>query len=395
VTWSGWSTSSFSNGTDLVGIHHPGGQRKKVSFGDRVTYPFGGGGSTFYWAASWALGTIEGGSSGSGLYRASNQLLVGVCSHSEVPLGCANPDGPSGYGKFSWFYDNVSGVDTLLEEGSDDGFEPNDTCLQAAAPSVGSHADLIVKSTSQDWYAFDLANCERLTASIDHTNAWGDIDLEIVDGCGGAVLSSSTGTQNQKSVVWNNETGAPAQVFVRVFLGNGDDDTRNEYDLTIARVDVQNCSSEPFPSFCNGADNAIFWCPCGNSGDSDKGCDNAAETGGVRADVTAFDGPGGSATITCIGYPPAASPTAILIRSPSKQPGIPPIFGDGVRCISATSLVRLAAVSASGGTSVHPFNHGALAGPGTFYYQAWYRSTGSFCLPSEFNVTSGREITWP
>jgi hypothetical protein len=395
VTWSGWSTGSFSTGTDLVGIHHPGGQRKKVSFGDRVTYPFGAGGSTFYWGVSWSLGTIQGGSSGSGLYRESSQLLVGVASHSAEPLGCANQDGPSGYGKFGWFYDNVSGVPALLAAGPDDAFEPDDACPQAAPLPSGAHADLVVKSTSEDWYAFDLANCERLTASLDHVNTWGDVDVELLDGCGGAVLASNLGSLNQKTLVWDNETGGTRSVLLHVFLGGGDSDTRNEYDLTITRVVVPNCSSEPFPSFCNGSDNAIIWCPCDNGGDSDSGCDNSASTGGVRADVTAFDGPGASATITCVGFPPTGTPTAILIRAPAKQPGLPPVFGDGVRCVSTSSLVRLAATTAAGGSSVHAFTHGALAGPGTFYYQAWYRNAGSFCTPAEFNLSSGREITWP
>jgi hypothetical protein len=76
--------------------------------------------------------------------------------------------------------------------------------------------------------------------------------------------------------------------------------------------------------------------------------------------------------------------------------GTPPIFGDGVRCVSATNLVRLAATTASAGASVHGFGHGAMAGSGDFHYQAWYRNTpASYCTPDAFNLSSGVTLTWP
>jgi hypothetical protein len=150
-----------------------------------------------------------------------------------------------------------------------------------------------------------------------------------------------------------------------------------------------------FETFCDGGDGALAACPCGNAGSPDTGCDNSAGTGGVGIEVTAFDGGGATAVLTCTGYPLAGAPTAIIMRSPAKEAGTPPVFGDGVRCVSTTSLVRLAAATAVGGSSVHAFNHGAMAGPGDFYYQAWYRNTGSFCTPDGFNLSSGVKLTWP
>jgi hypothetical protein len=150
-----------------------------------------------------------------------------------------------------------------------------------------------------------------------------------------------------------------------------------------------------FETFCDGGDGAILSCPCGNSGAPDTGCDNAAGTGGVGMSVTSFDPGGPSVVLTCTGYPLAGAPTAIIIRSPSQEAGIPPAFGDGLRCVSTTGLTRLAAATATGGTSVHAFGHSAMAGSGDFYYQAWYRSTGSFCTPDTFNLSSGVKLTWP
>jgi hypothetical protein len=180
----------------------------------------------------------------------------------------------------------------------------------------------------------------------------------------------------------------PGDLLVRR-IGNGGDDLSNAWPFDPEGV-------EPFVTFCDGSDNAIFWCPCGNAGDSDTGCDNSAGTGGVGMEVTFFDPDGPAAVVTCTGYPPTGSPTAIIFRSPAKVVGLPPIFGDGVRCVSSTSLVRLAATTASGGASVHGFGHGAMAGSGEFHYQAWYRNTpASYCTPDAFNLSSGVTLTWP
>ncbi len=64
ATFAGWDASGLPASSDVVAIHHPGGDAKKVSFGrhlpassDRESH-----------AAGWLEGTTEGGSSGSGLF---------------------------------------------------------------------------------------------------------------------------------------------------------------------------------------------------------------------------------------------------------------------------------------------------------------------------------------
>jgi hypothetical protein len=137
-------------------------------------------------------------------------------------------------------------------------------------------------------------------------------------------------------------------------------------------------------------------CPCGNGGSGLGGCDNAQSSGGVVATLTGFNPNGlggGQGTITGTGYPTTSEPTAIVIRSPF--PATPPAtFGDGLRCISTQSLVRLAAAPAITGTSVHTFSHGA--GAGSFFYQLWYRNTPStFCDAfAAFNLSNGQRVTW-
>jgi hypothetical protein len=152
----------------------------------------------------------------------------------------------------------------------------------------------------------------------------------------------------------------------------------------------------PWLSFCDASDGSLSACPCGNAGAPDAGCDNAQGTGGVQATVLAQTTAPNGATLQGTGFPVMGAPTAIVLRSPGLDPLRPVVFGDGLRCVGTTSLVRLAATLASGGTSTHAFGHGAMAGVGTFFYQVWYRNTPSaYCDPfAAYNLSNGAQIVW-
>jgi len=64
ATFAGWDASPVALNADVMAIHHPAGDAKKVSFGKSVS------GSPYpeRFAAGWLEGTTEGGSSGSGLF---------------------------------------------------------------------------------------------------------------------------------------------------------------------------------------------------------------------------------------------------------------------------------------------------------------------------------------
>jgi hypothetical protein len=148
-------------------------------------------------------------------------------------------------------------------------------------------------------------------------------------------------------------------------------------------------------SFCDATDGALASCPCVNPGDADSGCDNAQATGGVRIDVVAQSTSPNGATLGGTGFSTMGAPTSLLIRSDTLDPSRPVVFGDGLRCVNAVGLVRLAVTVASGGTVTHAFGHGAMAGTGTFYYQAWYRNTPTaYCTPAGFNLSNGRALDW-
>jgi hypothetical protein len=147
--------------------------------------------------------------------------------------------------------------------------------------------------------------------------------------------------------------------------------------------------------FCNDRDRALGSCPCGNPGAPDRGCDDAQGTGGVRLTVGARTT--SRATLIGTGFPPAARPTALLVRAEALRP-TPFPFGDGLLCLGLQGYTRLAATSAVEGTSTHAFGHGA--GSGEFYYQIWYRNLPvGFCVTSghhggAFNLSNGRALVW-
>jgi hypothetical protein len=149
-------------------------------------------------------------------------------------------------------------------------------------------------------------------------------------------------------------------------------------------------------SFCVGTDAD---CPCANGGAADTGCEIAQGTGGVKLEMINVvpNGDGtGSGELLGTGFPVMSTPAVIAIRNTSPQI-FPPVFGDGILCVGAAGIVRFGADFANAGTYQRTFNHGAMAGQGTFYYQLWFRNTPiMYCDPlAAFNLSNGWETTWP
>ena len=229
VTWAGWDTNSIANYADVACISHPAGDRKKITFG----YKYGG--TTYKYQIYWTDGTIEGGSSGSGVYRDSTQSYIGVASTCVVGTDCSDPDGPCQYGKLSGVYSSIQGY---LQAGSDDALEDNDSCASAEVLAAGNYEDLVLKRIDEDWFGVIVEPCEEVTVTLDHRRAWGDVDIEMYDACGGDLLASDLGDDhNEKVLTYINDSGSTEMVRLHVFLGAGDSDTRNTYDLDIGIQD--------------------------------------------------------------------------------------------------------------------------------------------------------------
>ena len=230
VTWAGWDTNSVVNNEDVACISHPSGDRKKITFGYKYS------GTTYKYQIYWTDGTIEGGSSGSGVYRDSTHSYVGVASTCVVGTDCDSPEGPCQYGKLSGVY---SSIQSYLQQGSDDAYEDNDSCAAAEVLAAGSYADLVLKRIDDDWYGVVVEPCEEITVTLDHRRAWGDVDIEMYNACGGDLLASDLGNDhNEKVLTYVNDSGATEMVRLHVYLGDGDADTRNTYDLDIAIADL-------------------------------------------------------------------------------------------------------------------------------------------------------------
>jgi len=242
LSWAGWDTDDVATGEDLAGISHPNGYRKKISFGDKIMHPWGD--PYHYFGVSWTSGTIMGGSSGSGLYRVSNNAYIGVASHSEMPQDCTNPDGPSGYGKFKNMYSSIA---SYLAAGSEDAFTPNQTCATAQLAGPGFYDNLVIKHIAEDWFEIVLNPCDELDLVMSHNNDWGDLDIQFFDACGGNVVVEKLLGADNKTVEYTHEGDTPQSYYLRVFLGDGDDDTRNEYSLSF---DITNVGS-PLPAPAN------------------------------------------------------------------------------------------------------------------------------------------------
>jgi hypothetical protein len=222
--WTGYSTSTVPFWTDLTCVSHPDGAYKRITFGYKI-----GNSGPYKHNISWTSGTIEGGSSGSGVWREDQggQLYAGTASTSTLPIGCSNPDGPSQYGKFDMTYPNISG---FLAGGSDDAQEDNDTCAAAVATSAGTYNNRVVKRLDEDWYRITVPACYTVDIDATFTDAHGNINIQLLDACGGSVVASGTTTSNNESVSYVNP-GAAQDFFLRVYL---QEDTRNTYGLSIA-----------------------------------------------------------------------------------------------------------------------------------------------------------------
>ncbi len=123
VYYTGWDRRDQAP-SSAVGIHHPSGHAKRISFENDPLSITGystatTGNASHLRIADWDVGTTEGGSSGSGLWN-DEQLLVGQL-HGGL-AACGNDD-PDWYGRFYSSWDTGSTPQTRLK----DWLDPNNT----------------------------------------------------------------------------------------------------------------------------------------------------------------------------------------------------------------------------------------------------------------------------
>lgn len=99
VMYAGWSSEPVASGSEIIGIHHPSGDFKRISFGN-VSSTDGD-----YWRVQWSRGITEPGSSGSPLFT-SNHEFIGQLYGGRS--SCELPDGEDVYGRFDRTFPVIS-----------------------------------------------------------------------------------------------------------------------------------------------------------------------------------------------------------------------------------------------------------------------------------------------
>jgi len=114
VYFSGWSAQDIA-ADSCVGIHHPNGDIKKITFDydTVVSSGYSGAGNDHWRILSWNAGTTEGGSSGSPLYDKSKRIIGQLHGGS---ASCNNPTGYDVYGKFSYSWNTATTPDKRLKD---------------------------------------------------------------------------------------------------------------------------------------------------------------------------------------------------------------------------------------------------------------------------------------
>jgi hypothetical protein len=116
VYYSGWDRSGVTPG-GAVGIHHPNGDEKSISFANSSLATANsciGSGSSTHWRVLWNVGVTEPGSSGSAIWDPSRHRIVGTLSGGDS--SCSFPEGPDCYGKFSVAWASGNNANSRLRD---------------------------------------------------------------------------------------------------------------------------------------------------------------------------------------------------------------------------------------------------------------------------------------
>lgn len=250
VFYAGWDRSGAVP-QKQVGIHHPAGDVKKISFDDEPAVDTAAWGIDVWQITSWNDGTTEGGSSGSPLFD-QNKRIIGQLYGGSASCSSLTDDN---YGKFSNSWDSGGTSSTQLKNWLDmcstdeitiDGYDPTlaGFTYDAATQFIGGISGLY---------------CSDITDSI--------IPYAIISNKGTDTLTKITvvfeldGTAD--STVWNgilptNDTGI---VFFNSFLPSSGDHTfsvtvKNPNDSTDQKT-LNDSKSVSF-KFISNSQQAVF-----------------------------------------------------------------------------------------------------------------------------------------
>jgi len=113
VFYAGWNINTNSTQSAAVGVHHPGGRPKIISFASGTAYTNGWDTWGTHWKNFWDLGGTEGGSSGSPLFDDNGRVLGPLSGGPDTP--CGSTGDYALYGKLNY---NWSNIDQYLDPGN-------------------------------------------------------------------------------------------------------------------------------------------------------------------------------------------------------------------------------------------------------------------------------------
>lgn len=264
-------------------------------------------------------------------------------------------------------------------------------------PGFGGFGSLGFVASTQTMYLSDtttdvLYTIDRTTGAATLVGPFG-IAGSIGNGLAydpvyGMYASNNSGT----SGIYTIDLTTGAATFLAPLSGN---------PLSIAFV---GSSNTPYTPFCFG-DGTGTACPCANNGGTGRGCANSVNPAG--GELTA-SGIASLANDTWVlsgsGVP---NGPGLYFQGPNQLGGgAGVLFGDGLRCIGGSPVIRLGIVSATGNASTYPsgvvppnnvrISVKGFAVAGTaLNYQLWYRDSDTqFCNPQVFNLTNALTVTW-
>ena len=221
VAWAGWTASPIEDGTAAAVIHHPSGDFKRISFGDKASALECGGAQ--HLRIRWTDGPTEDGSSGAGAFRADTHQLFGQLHCGPSACGRETYDQ---FGSFSATYPRIA---SLLARGSDDDAEPDDSCAAAHRVTPGTLAGRVVTYRSPDWYRMRVPSGRTLRVTLHFVRQEGTLAALLVGACGQAPRAVASGKGDSRVLELRN-AGPTATFAWEVELP---DDLRNTYSMTV------------------------------------------------------------------------------------------------------------------------------------------------------------------
>lgn len=236
--FAAWTDADVNSGDPVVGIHHPQGSFKRVSFGSlnapgvQPICSISGYPETHYWYLDWntigttSVGIVEPVSSGSPLFNRNWQVvgqLYGACVNSGKSVACDNPaDYNSFYGKFGVTLPSIASWLNLVT--LDDGYEDNDTLGQSTPICRGIHNLRLVDF--DDYFSIESKSAGQVSATATYSVSDMTVLLQLLQPDGTVISQSNTGSGTE-SVSENLAAGSYRIRAHKVSRWGGD------YTLTI------------------------------------------------------------------------------------------------------------------------------------------------------------------